>query len=226
MVRNLVWLRPSACACLDRRGRAMVNCLHMSSSLFSAKPSVLRCARCGRFVDWAEARLQLVCGCRPHMDLPPVAVRACDDTDRQAVLDLFQRDFGTTRASAFAVEHVLAEVPVLVALVNSDELAGALAYRLTDDALQVLALATDPMWQRAGVGGKLVAEAEALARTAGRTRAVLATSNDNLPALYFYQRQRYRIVSLTPGSLITSAAGRQGFAGIDVRDEIRLEKDL
>ena len=47
----------------------------MSPSVFSAKPSVLRCSRCGKFVDWAEARLQIVCGCRPHLDLPPVLTR-------------------------------------------------------------------------------------------------------------------------------------------------------
>jgi ribosomal protein S18 acetylase RimI-like enzyme len=198
----------------------------MPSSLFSAKPSVLRCARCGRFVDWADARLQLVCGCRPHVELPPVKVRPSDESERAAVMDLFHRDFGTTRVSAFDAEHALADQPTLVALVKDNQLAGALAYRLAVDSLQMLALATDPMWQRAGVGGHLVTEAERLAKEAGRFRAAIVTSNDNLPALYFYQRQHYRIASITPGSLIKRAAGRPGFAGIAVRDEIRLEKDL
>ena len=198
----------------------------MLSSLLTAKPSVLRCSRCGRFVDWAEARLQLVCGCRAHVDLPAVTVRPCDDADRQAVLDLFQRDFGSTRVSAFDTEHALADVPALVATVKDGLLAGALAYRITEDALQMLALATDPMWQRSGVGGRLVARAEALARDAGCRRAVLATSNDNLPALYFYQRQHYRIASVAIGSLVARAGVRLGFAGIHVRDEIRLERDL
>jgi ribosomal protein S18 acetylase RimI-like enzyme len=198
----------------------------MPSSIFTAKPSVLRCSRCGRFVDWADARLQLVCGCRPHVELPPVTVRPCEPAERAAVLDLFQRDFGTTRVGAFDAEHALVELPTLVALVKDNQLAGAMAYRWTEDALQMLAIATDPMWQRAGVGGHLVTEAERLAREGNRKRTLLATSNDNLPALYFYQRQGYRIASLTPGSLINRAAGRPGFAGIEVRDEIRLEKEL
>lgn len=204
----------------------MVDLPVMPSPLLTAKPSVLRCSRCGRFVDWADARLQLVCGCRPHVELPPVTVRPVEETDRQAVTDLFQRDFGSTRASAFDADVTLVDVPGLVATVKDGQLAGALAYRLTDGVLQMLALATDPMWQRSGVGGHLVARAEALARDAGCLRAMLATSNDNLPALYFYQRQHYRIVSVTIGSLIARAAGRPGFAGIQVRDEIRLEKDL
>src|SRR5215212_8619088 len=147
----------------------------MASSLFSAKPSVLRCARCGRFVDWADARLQLVCGCRPYVELPPVTVRPCDEAERSAVMDLFQRDFGTTRVGAFDAEHALVDQPTLVALVKDNQLAGALAYRLTEDTLQMLALATDPMWQRAGVGGHLVTEAERLAKDAGRKHAVIAT---------------------------------------------------
>jgi ribosomal protein S18 acetylase RimI-like enzyme len=142
------------------------------------------------------------------------------------VLDLFERDFGSTRVSAFDAEHALVDVPALVATVKDGLLAGALAYRITGEALQMLALATDPMWQRSGVGGHLVARVEVLARAAGCRRAVLATSNDNLPALYFYQRQRYRVASVTIGSLVARAAGRPGFAGIHVRDEIRLEKDL
>jgi ribosomal protein S18 acetylase RimI-like enzyme len=199
----------------------------MDSPLISAKPSVLRCGRCGRFVDWADARLQLVCGCRSHVDLPPVDVHPCADEERQAVLDLFQRDFGSTRIGAFDAEHALVDMPTLVAIMKKDgELAGALAYRLTDSTLQMLALATDPMWQRSGVGGHLVEEAERVALAAGLTTAEIATSNDNLPALYFYQRHGYHISSVSTGKLIARAAGRPGFAGIAVRDEIHLEKAL
>ena len=66
----------------------------MSPSVFSAKPSVLRCSRCGKFVDWAEARLQIVCDCRPHLDLPPVLTREASAEDRAVALALFRRDFG------------------------------------------------------------------------------------------------------------------------------------
>ena len=32
----------------------------MSSDQFGAKPAVLRCSRCGKFVDWEDAQLQIV----------------------------------------------------------------------------------------------------------------------------------------------------------------------
>jgi ribosomal protein S18 acetylase RimI-like enzyme len=118
------------------------------------------------------------------------------------------------------------QMPALVAVMHADP-SGALAYRLLGDALHIVALATDPMWQRSGVGGYLMAEAELLARRLNLRRLVVATTNDNLPALYFYQRRGYRLTALVPES-ITMHTHQElaGFAGIPVRDEIRLEKRI
>ncbi len=200
----------------------------MSKLRFGAKPMVLRCARCGKSVDWEDSRLQVVCECRPHLELPPVLVREATDEDRPATMDLFQRDFGRTRVVAFGSLMTLDDAPALVAEMKKGELAGALAYRLLGDALQIVALATDAMWQRSGVGGYLVAEAELLARRLHLDRIVLATTNDNLPALYFYQRRGYVIREILVGSLLPhdQPAEHGGFGGIPTRDEIRLEKRL
>ncbi|MGH9314263.1 MAG: GNAT family N-acetyltransferase [Vicinamibacterales bacterium] len=199
----------------------------MSRLGFGAKPVVLRCSRCGRFVDWEEARLQVACGCRTKLELPPVLVRDATAADRAAAIALIRRDFGQTSIVSFGEPVSLDGAPILAASMKG-ELAGALAYRLLPDALQILALATDPMWQRTGVGGHLVAEAEAVARSRGLGRIILATTNDNLPALYFYQRRNYLVTALVPGAILphlkVSSSG--GFGGIPIRDEIRLEKKL
>jgi ribosomal protein S18 acetylase RimI-like enzyme len=198
----------------------------MSAEDFGAKPAVLRCARCGKFVDWDEARVQIVCGCRLRVDLPPFFVREATDDDRAAARALFHRDFGRTKIVAFGTVMDIDQTPALVAVMR-DEPAGALAYRLMGDALHIVALATDPMWQRTGVGAYLVAEAELLARRLRLHRLVVATTNDNLPALYFYQRHGYCMTDLVPGAVVVHTREEQaGFAGIPVRDEIRLEKRL
>lgn len=198
----------------------------MPSEEYGAKPAVLRCSRCGKFVDWDDARLQIVCACRPHLDLPPVLVREATDADRTAARELFQRDFGRTQIVAFGEVIDIDAMPALVA-VMSTEPSGALAYRLLGDALHIVALATDPMWQRSGVGAYLLAEAELLARRLNLARLVVATTNDNLPALYFYQRRGYRLTELVPNSVVAHTHQEiAGFAGVMVRDEIRLEKRL
>ncbi len=192
-----------------------------------AKPSVLRCARCGRYMDWSDSRLQVVCDCRPRLDLPPVFVREAGPADAQATLELFERDFRRTTVLAFGEMMKLAELLAIVAEMTHD-VAGALAYRLLPDAFQIVALATDPMWQRSGVGGYLVAEAELMARQQALPRVIFCATNDNLPALYFYQRRGYRITEVIPGAALPhiKPGFACGFAGIPVRDEIRLEKTL
>jgi GNAT superfamily N-acetyltransferase len=197
----------------------------MEPSAFGAKSAVLRCSRCGRFVDWTESRLQVVCECRPRLDLPPIFVRAADDADRGPMSELFARDFGHTgKIVAFGDEIPLDASPAIVAEMRT-ELGGALVYRLLGHALHIVALATDPMWQRAGVGGHLLAEAQLLAQRLNLQRLVVAMSNDNLPALYFYQRHGFELLELVPGAML-SHLGREvaGFGGIPIRDEIRLQK--
>lgn len=198
----------------------------MASDQFGAKPVVLRCGRCGRFVDWEEAHVQVVCGCRPRIELPPVLVREATDADRLAARELFQRDFGRTKIVAFGELMDIDQMPALVAIRHRDP-AGALAYRLLGEALHIVALATDPMWQRSGVGGHLVAEAELLARRLKLGRVVVATTNDNLPALYFYQRRGYRLTGVAIDSVIAHTKEvHPGFGGVPVRDEMRMEKRL
>ena len=197
------------------------------TSSFGAKPAVLRCSRCGTFVDWAEARAQVVCECRPRIELPPVLVREAADAEREAALDLFRRDFGRSGLVAFGQVMDLDAAPAIVADMDG-EIGGALAYRFVEAGLHIVALATDPMWQRSGVGGYLVAEAELMARRLRIPRVIVSTTNDNLPTLYFYQRRGYYVTEWVPNGVAkhSKSTSLVGFAGIPIRDEIRLEKML
>ena len=199
----------------------------MNAPGFGAKPAILRCGRCGKFVDWQDARLQVVCGCRPHLELPPVLVREASTSDRLEALELFKRDFGPAQLVAYREAISLDDAAALVAETDG-EIAGALAWRPFDGALHILALATDPMWQRAGVGGHLVAEAELLARRQKWSRVIVTIANDNLPALYFYQRRGYRMSAILHDSIAAHTRHERvaGFAGIPILDEIQLAKDL
>ena len=199
----------------------------MNSTPFGAKPAVLRCSRCGTFVDWADARAQVVCECRPRIELPPVLVREAADAEREVALELFRRDFGRSGIVAYGQLIDLDAAPAIVADMNG-EIAGALAYRLVDGGLHIVALATDPMWQRSGVGSYLVAEAELLARRLKIRRIIVSMTNDNLPSLYFYQRRGYFVSDWIPNGAarLATSASLLGFGGIPIRDEVRLEKTM
>jgi hypothetical protein len=56
---------------------------------------------------------------------------------------------------------------------------------------------------------------------------VVATSNDDLPALYVYQREGFVITEVAAGAILAHHGREElGFASIPVRDEIRLELAL
>jgi hypothetical protein len=71
-----------------------------------------------------------------------------------------------------------------------------------------------------------VAEAELLAQRHQQPRVIVTVTNDNLPALYFYQRRGYRMSAILRDSVAVHARDQQavGFAGIPIVDEIQLVK--
>jgi GNAT superfamily N-acetyltransferase len=92
------------------------------------------------------------------------------------------------------------------------------------DALVPVMFNVVPACQGGGVAGALPnAIREEAARREFR-RILVATSNNDLRALALYQRYGSRITRVIPGGLVRHHGGElPGFAGIPVRDEIRLE---
>ena len=74
----------------------------------------------------------------------------------------------------------------------------------------------------------LLNEISRLARTAGCRRIWLITTNDNLPALGFYQRRGMRLIAVYPDALadarkLKPTIPMRGLAGIPLLDELELE---
>jgi len=69
-----------------------------------------------------------------------------------------------------------------------------LEFAIPPDALHVVELHVAPAWRGRGVGGRLLAHAEALARERGVERLVLSTLVTN-PARRLYARHGYRVVA-------------------------------
>jgi GNAT superfamily N-acetyltransferase len=107
--------------------------------------------------------------------------------------------------------------------------AGAVTWRRAGDALRVVTIAS--LREGIGVGRALLAAAEAEARALGLARLVLSTTNDNLRALDFYQRQGFVLTALHPGAVtalraLKPAIPEAGENGIPIRDQIDLERPL
>ena len=84
-----------------------------------------------------------------------------------------------------------------------------------------------PQWQGLGAARALVAAVAETARAEGAERLIVATTNDDLPALGFYRRPGFTITGVLVGRVLEHHGGVEpGFAGIPVRDEIQMELRL
>lgn len=198
---------------------------------------VYECTVCGKEIPWEGGRLRLICDeadCHGERSTPsPIQVREGDGHDRIALLEASRRFFGSTHLHAFGEIFPLAHTAFLVAEFEGER-AGFLSYSLhfpEQDEVAIVLMAVLPGFQGRGVGRALEGALEAFCRPKEMHRILIASTNDNIPGLYFYQRLGYRFKSLAPGEAETALAdhgtpGARGFGGIPIRDELVLVKDL
>jgi len=121
-----------------------------------------------------------------------------------------------------------AELPGFIAEAEG-EIAGLLTYHLEGEACEIVTL--DAWRTGLGVGTALI---ETVKQAAGREkcrRLWLVTTNDNLPALRFYQKRGFVIAAVHVNSIekdrrLKPEIPLTGMDGIPIRDEIELEMML
>jgi len=112
------------------------------------------------------------------------------------------------------------------AAVQQGKNVGLVSFQIRGDACEIVTLNS---WrQNLGVGTTLIEAVKQEALRAGCTRLWLITTNDNLPALGFYQKRGFRLVAVYPKALeksrqIKPSIPEIGLGGIPLRDELELE---
>lgn len=164
----------------------------------------------------------------PARELPAIRIRAIRDADRPMVMSILVHSWGSGEIVTRGRIHPAHEYPGFVA-VAEECIVGLLTYRLHGGRCEVTSL--DSLWERRGVGTRLLRAVERVARAAGCREVWLITTNDNLPALAFYQRRGWRLRRIHEGAVERSRALKRsipmiGLAGIPLRDEIEMYKPL
>ena len=103
---------------------------------------------------------------------------------------------------------------------------GLLTNHIKDSDCEIVTLAS--LVEGIGIGSALIEAARKFAVQAGCRRLWLITTNDNLPALRFYQKRGFHLVAVHRDALeatrvIKPGLPRLGMDGIPLRDEIELE---
>jgi GNAT superfamily N-acetyltransferase len=155
-------------------------------------------------------------------------VRIRDAGPEDDVSGWVHRSWGGSRIVVHGQLYDATTLPAYVA-VDGTDVRGVLTYAVTEHALEIVSCDARPTGE--GIGRRLVHAAVERARAASLRRVWCTTTNDNLPALGFWQSRGFRIVALRPGAV---AAARRikpeipvtGHRGLPIRDELDLELRL
>jgi len=153
------------------------------------------------------------------------------------LLELANYFWGEDEVECFARTYPIAALPAyvrsahrrlrLTVACDGDEIVGMASYTKEGRTAILVTFNVLPKSQGRGAARALVSAMTDELCAEGVDRVVVATTNDNLPALVFYQRLGFVITGVKVGAVLEHHGGViSGFAGIPIRDEIQLELQL
>jgi hypothetical protein len=153
-----------------------------------------------------------------------VTVRPATFSDRGWVNEVIAQRWGGVVAIHDEL-YVPAELPSLVAELDGERV-GLLTYKVDRHGLEVVTV--DALMDGVGAGTSLICAARNIAQSQALPRMWTVTTNDNVHALWFYQRLGLRVVRVDLGAvdrarLLKPSIPLMGHDGIPIRDELVLE---
>ena len=157
-----------------------------------------------------------------------IQVRKISDKDQSWIKDFYINRWGSDRVVSRGVIRAVPLLPGFIAWKSGDRV-GLLTYHIENNELEIVTL--DSLAENVGVGSALVTEAVGFAHRVNCFRVWLITTNDNTPALRFYQKRGFHLVAIYRNALDESRKLKPeippfGLHGIPLRDEIELEIPL
>jgi len=188
--------------------------------------AIYRCGFCGSQLCMEHIKLRTVCSSCLKKSTFEYAVDKAASNDKEKIGKFVKLFWGEEEQLAFDRKFVVEELPAYVAKVESHVI-GFISFTEMNDAVIIVALGVLPEYQGSGVGRRLIGKVEGEAEKMGKKRLLVSTSNDDLPALAFYQSLGFQIYEVKP-NVIAEKHGKilKGIGGLPVRDELRLQKIL
>jgi len=157
-----------------------------------------------------------------------VAIRELETSDREWLRHFLREHSGSTCVVSRGVLHEAGQLPGLVAQLDGVPSA-ALTYHVAGGELEVVTLHSAR--PGLGSGSRLLEAARAKAQSLGCRRLWLITTNDNEPAIRFYERRGMTLVAVHHNAIALSRQLKPeiplfGVDGKPIRDEIEFEVRL
>ena len=151
-------------------------------------------------------------------------VRAIEN--KQPYLDLRMQSWGSHRMMIGLRQYDCEVLPLTGLFDAQDRLLAAASWTVEGDVGILCSL--HALQPGTGAAMRLLAAIQALARAEGAVRLRAMVTNDNMPAMMFYQKQGFRFSGLYVDTIdayrsVVPSIIETGYQGIAVRDAIELE---
>jgi ribosomal protein S18 acetylase RimI-like enzyme len=166
----------------------------------------------------------------PYIDGMSLGIRPIEPRDLPEVRAELQAHWHSHLIWSLGRCHQADALPGFVAEADGS-FAGLVTLNMDPGGWQCEVITLSSRARAPGTGAALLAAAERHARAHGCRRIYLTTTNDNTAALRFYQRHGWRLATLHAGIVdrvrkLVPDLPLNGFDGIQIRDEIELERWL
>ncbi|MEL6330340.1 MAG: GNAT family N-acetyltransferase [Planctomycetota bacterium] len=161
--------------------------------------------------------------------VPPGAtfdIRPLQTTDRDWVRKTLRRYWASEQVLSRGKVHNAVDLTGFAAVRDDEEPVGLITYHIEGQDCEIVT--HNSMADSGGIGSCLLAAVRNEARNQGCRRLWLVTTNDNVPALRFYQRRDFDICAFHKNAITESRRLKPeipdvGLAGIPIKHEIELE---
>jgi N-acetylglutamate synthase-like GNAT family acetyltransferase len=157
-----------------------------------------------------------------------IYIRTKTKADQAWINDLLTTQWGSIRVVSRGRLYESDTLPGLIAELQGEPV-GLLTYHIEKPACEVVTL--NSTLEKHGVATALLDAVEKEAVRSGCRRLWLITTNDNIPAIHFYQKRGFTLAALHANAVRTSRELKpeipeRGWDEIPIRDEIEFEKIL
>jgi ribosomal protein S18 acetylase RimI-like enzyme len=191
--------------------------------------AIYKCTVCGALLCPKHIKLQTTCPIhRTEATLIEYTIRkATTNKKKGQIQKLVTRFWGEPEQLTFNRTYTITKLPAYIATTKTSTIIGFIVYTQTKNAILIVTLGILPQYQNIGIGKSLLAKVEKEAKQHQTKRLLVSTSNDDLPALAFYQHLGFQIYQVKP-NVIAEKHGMilEGIGGLPIRDELRLQKLL
>ena len=158
-------------------------------------------------------------------EMASIMIRPIEPEDQIWISDLLTQHWGSEIVVSRGKVHDASQLPGFVAHLANEKV-GLITYQIVDKACEIVTL--DSWRENFGIGTALIEAVNQEAQKKSCQRLWLITTNDNLPALGFYQKRGFQLVAIHANAIAKSrqlkpSIPQIGINGIPIRDEIELE---